>query len=272
MSIQSGVYKDLSSDDYHNDKSSISRSALMDFKKSARHYWAKHINPDRPIEEKKPSWEFGTAFHTFVLEPQLFEENYIIEPEKVLLKDVGRPAYDFYKNQMDEILKSNKKIIAFENWQTLIAMNEALKKHPKYKLIEDALIESSYFWNDADSGLIVKCRPDILQPEIYIDLKTIEDASPESYQREMVRYGYHIQAAMVKDAVRILTGEEIKMCINICVEKKYPYSIGVYIIDDSALEIGQIEYKELLLDMNTCIFSNTYNDYAVQTIGLPRWY
>ena len=86
--INPGIYTNLSSEEYHGDKASISRSALMDFKRSPYKYWAKHLNPGRPKDESKPSWTIGTAFHTMILEPQLFNNNYFILPEKVLLKEV----------------------------------------------------------------------------------------------------------------------------------------------------------------------------------------
>lgn len=270
--LPEGIYTDLSSEYYHRDKNSISRTALMDFKKNPRLYWAKHLNPNRPPAESKPSWEFGTAFHTLILEPHLFWEHYQIAPEPVLLKDVGREVYDRYKHNMSNIERSGKTILSTQIWTTLRHMQDSLNANARTKeLIEGAVYESSYFWKDPHSGLMVKSRPDILHPNIYIDLKTIDDASPQNYQREMAKYGYHTQAAIVKDGVRILEGRELSACINICVEKQYPHGIGTYIIDEVAIEAGHCEYKQLLLDMKNCISNNDFSDYEPQTIGLPKW-
>lgn len=270
--IKEGIYSDLSNDDYHNDKESISRSSIMDFKKSPKNYWALHLNPDRPVREVKASWEFGTAFHTLILEPDLFTKDYFILPEKVYLKDVGREAYEEYKKAEKEASETSKKVLSHADCQRLCSMQSALFSNERAKqLIYQGVYECSYFWKDQASDLMIKSRPDILNHNCYIDLKTCEDASPESYQRDMVKGGYHIQAAMVKDAVKILQGETLSACINICVEKKYPYSIGIYIIDDAAIEYGQAQYKSILLDMKSCIINNNFPDYATQTIGLPRW-
>lgn len=272
--IEEGIYNVLSSDDYHNDKESISRSAIMEFKKSPRKYWAKHLNPDRPPTEIKPSWEFGTAFHTLMLEPHLFEKSYFIMPEKVLLKDVGREAYDEYKKVEKEAESClDKVVLSRKDYDVLLAMRESLfANETAERLIEGAVYESSYFWKDHDSGLMLKSRPDALHSNMYVDLKTIDDASHHNFQREMVKFGYHIQASMVKDAVKTLTGETLGACINICVEKTYPYSIGIYIIDESAIEAGSEEYKSLLLNMQSCIINKEFRDYEVQTIKLPDWY
>lgn len=270
--IKQGQYLNLSSEDYHGDKNSISRSALMEFKKSARKYWAKHLNPDRPEEEPKTSWMFGTAFHTFILEPHLFYDNYLVLPRKVLLKDVGREKYEEFKKAEKEAEESNKVVLSFSDFERLFNMRTSLLENERAKkLVEGAIYESSYFWQDEHSGLILKSRPDILHSNIYVDLKTIDDASPENYQREMVRYGYHIQGAMVKDGIKQIEERELSACINICVEKSYPHSIGIYIIDETAIEAGHVEYKQLCLDLKNCQSENLWADYSIQTIGLPKW-
>ena len=269
--INEGMYTDLTSEQYHGDKNSISRSALMDFKKNARKYWAKHLNPDRPKEETKPSWEFGTAFHTLILEPHLFESNYYILPKKVLLKDVGRELYDEYKNKERESESTAKTVLSLEDYERLCAMRDSLYANPRAKeLVEGAVYESSYFWKDPHSGLMLKSRPDILHSNIYVDLKTIDDASPENYQREMAKYGYHIQAAMVTDGVFEVERREIQASINVCVEKSYPHLIGIYMIDEAAVEQGHCTYKQVCLDIKHASVHNEYLDYGIEKIGLPR--
>ena len=271
--INLGIYTTMTSEDYHADKDSISRSALMDFKKSPRKYWANHLNPDRPPKEAKTAWTFGSAFHTLILEPHLFEMTYFIMPERVYLNTDGEEKYRAYKKIEEEAKTTNKTVLSLADYTRLCEMRTILFTNERAKsLIDYGIYESSYFWEDEHSGLIVKSRPDILSAEMYIDLKTIDDASPNSFQKSMAQYGYHIQAAMVKDGVLNLTGEKLQSCINICVETKYPYSVGIYIIDEAAIEYGHCEYKQLLLDLKSAIVYNEFNDYEPQTISLPKWY
>lgn len=270
--IEPGIYLDLSSSDYHADKTSFSRSALMDFDESPRRYWAKHLNPDRPPKEDTPSLIFGRAFHTLVLEPHLFDKEYIIKPDPVLLKDVGKKAYDLYKNTVEYIEKSGLQVLSHSDFERLCAMRDSLFRNERARaLVGEAIYESSYFWEDEHTGLILKCRPDILHNNMYVDLKTIGNASASSYQREMALYNYHIQGAMVREGVRRLTGNKIDAVINICVEKTYPYSIGIYIIDEDALEWGKIRYKNICLEIKHAIAHNEFTDYPIQTISLPKW-
>jgi len=273
--MESGIYLNdaLSSDAYHADKSSISRSSLMDFKRNPRKYWANHVNPDRPPRKWKESWEFGSAFHTLILEPNLFDEQYFVMPEKVLLKNVGEVLYREFKKIEEEAAQTTKRVLSQADYQKLIAMRESLFAHSRATgLLQKAVYESSYFWQDENTGLMLKSRPDILHSNIYVDLKTCDDASPQAFQKSMALYGNHIQAAMVQDGVHALTGNKLDACINVCVEKTYPHCVGIYIISEAAIEFGKCEYKQILLDLKAAMCENAYSDYPIQTIDLPSWY
>jgi hypothetical protein len=286
-----GCYQELSNENYHAIKSHLSRSALMDYDKSPYTYWANHINPERPRKNSTPQMEFGTAFHTLILEPELFEKSYILPPmvealPKVgLLRDLGREAFETQKQIREkqaalnaeimgefELKSLGKKILAIDDYNLLMAMKAKLESNEKaMQLIRDARIENSFFWQDEHSGMLLKARPDILHENMIVDLKTCSDASPRAYQAEMVRYGYHVQGAMIRDAVEAIEGRRINNVINICVETKYPHNMGIYIIDEFAIDEGQVKYKNILLDIKNAIGHNEYQDYGIQTIGLPKW-
>jgi exodeoxyribonuclease VIII len=263
---------DLSNEDYHSRKEFISRSALMDFDKSPYTYWAKHLNPDRPKKDATSSMILGSAFHTLALEPKLFDDQYIMKPAPMLLKDVGREAYNIYKNAVEYIETCGKIVLSTDEYNNLGFMLLKLQANKDaMHLIRDAHIENSFFWKDEHSGLLLKARPDILHDNMIVDLKTTSNASPRHFQREMVDYGYHIQFAMIRDAVEIIEGRRINNCINIVIETKYPYNMAIYIIDEFALDEGQLKYKQLCLDLKNAIEENDFKDYGIQTIGLPKW-
>jgi hypothetical protein len=270
--IEQGIYKELSNHDYHADKASLSRTSIKDFARSPYYYYAMHLNANRPERLATRDMTFGSAFHTLILEQHLFNDEYAIEPERVLLKDVGRAIYEAYKAECDELERTNKTVLSRDEFNTLMQMREALARDSRIKeLIDGGEIEKSFFWQDPKSELMVKARPDILQHNMIVDLKTISDASPTSFQRAMIDGWYHVQGAMIRDAVRTLQNVDISNVINICVEKKYPFSIGIYIIDEEALNYGERLYKDVLLNMKSCIIENRFNDYDAQIIGLPKW-
>lgn len=272
--MEVGIYTNdqLDIEDYHAHRESISRTPMLEFMESPFRYWAFYLNPNAPKKDVTPAMVFGSAFHTLMLEPHLFEQRCIVAPEPVLLKNVGREAYDAYKARLLEIEDTLKMVIKLEDYEHMLRMRDVLMNNPQTReLLSDGINEQSYFWIDPHSGLMVKSRPDILHPNMYVDIKTIRHASPENYQREMASHGYHIQGAMVCDARWHLEGIENTTVINIAIEKDYPYSVGTFIIDEAAIETGHIQYKQTLLDMKEAKARNHYPDYQPQTIGLPRW-
>ena len=269
--INPGIYPNLSNEAYHSDPA-ISRSGIVTYLDSPFKYWANYINPNRPAKKNTDAMTFGSAFHTLILELPKFLECYVDKPQKVLLKDVGREKYDKYKSHCEELENSNKIILEYDEYCHLAEMKEALLKHPQaWDLIQGATYESSYFWEDEHSGLIVKSRPDILHSNMIVDLKTCTNASPRAFQNDMANYGNHIQGAMVREGVRQLTGVDIPTVINICVEKTYPYAIGIYIIDEAALEYGHQQFKNALLSIKRDIGYNKFDSYPIETINLPAW-
>jgi len=270
-----GVYQNLSNEAYHGDTNSISRSGIMTFLESPYRYWAKYLNPQRPKDEPTPAMVFGSAFHCLMLEPDKYGDLFVTRPEKVLLKNVGREAYDLNEARIEAVNQNlgKKTILTWEQTNLLLQMQATLFINKQaMELIKGAIYEQSYFWEDKSSGLMVKARPDILHANMIVDLKTCADASPRAFQRAMVSGGYHLQGAMIQDAVQKLEGRWIPNVINIAIEKTYPYSIGIYVIDEDALEAGRVKYKSALLDIKSYIGDNEpWPDYEPQTISLPSW-
>lgn len=270
--INTGIYTDLTNEEYHGHKDSISRTGLMDFSTSPYTYWAKHINPNRPPKKNTPAMAFGSAFHTLILEPDKFDNEYVMKPEPVLLKNGGRELYDNYKNIIAYLESSDKQVLDAKDWARLMLMKEKfMSNRAAVDLIKDARIENSFFWQDKESGLLLKCRPDILHDNIIVDLKTCDSASPREFQHSMVGYGNHIQGAMIRNAVDKLEGRRINNVINICIENKYPHNMGIYIIDEEALDEGENKYKQICLALKTAAEKDDWIDYGIETMGLPKW-
>jgi PDDEXK-like domain of unknown function (DUF3799) len=293
IKMEPGIYADLSNEDYHKD-TAISRSGIVMFNDSPFKFWANYINPNKPEKKETEAMAFGSALHKLVLEPLDFNYEYVLEPEyrigpkKVLLKNAGRPAFEAYKAEkakidyindaleedfQAKIIEKGLKPIDKKTFHELTVMSECLYHHAKAKdLLEDALYERSLFWLDKESGLRVKCRPDIWHDNIIVDLKTCVSANSRAYQHSMVDGGYHIQGAMIREGIRELTGKDIPNVLNICIEKTYPYEIGIKVIGEAALNEGRRKFKEILIAIKSAIQHNEWNSYQDETIELPHWY
>jgi hypothetical protein len=303
IEIKPGVYKDLSSEDYHGHMNSVSRSGIMLYHESPHKYWKKYIAEDRVIETATPAMELGTALHTFVLEPHLFGEIYVIEPvyhkmpERVLLKNVGRPKFEAYKDekakleflnmQLEEAFEEKcegvgKKVLKQKDVDLLKSMYNAIMMHREKnaddgwnmarELIFDAVYEQSYFWIDQGSGLMVKARPDALHESMYVDLKSCASAASQDYQRTMAKESYHVQGAMVIAGVQACEGRRIENVLNVCVESKSPHEVGIKVISREALFRGDELYKKVLLELKQSLENNYFPSYETEEVDLPAWY
>lgn len=262
------IHENMSNDEYHGNKKSISRSGIVEFMRSPFHYWNNYLNPERPKKASTEAMTFGSAFHTMMLEPHLFLKEYDVRPEGIDRRTKqGKADYEIFEKKA-----AGKTILTRDQSDTLVAMQKSVFNHPQAAdLILNAKYEQSFFWEDQDSGISCKARPDILHSNMIVDLKTIADASPRSFQRAMMTSGYYLQGAMQIDGVFECTGNKIDHFICICIEKTYPFAVGVYIVDGQAIEKGRSKYKEILLELRHAIEHNHFPSYGIQTVGLPNW-
>jgi hypothetical protein len=269
--VYNGIFNNVSNEEYHAATDYISRSAILDFDKSPYTYWANWVNPERK-KKKTSALNIGSAFHLYILQPDLFNAQFSVEPNKVLLKDSSREKFDAYKNEIDSLKKSGKMLLSAEELKTIEAMAAKLKNNTDaMQLIEGGAIENSIFWQDDELGMLLKARPDILHDTMVIDLKTANDASYHHFQSEMIKYGYDIQFGMIKDGIEKIGRKPIENFINIVIESKHPHNIGIYFFDASVVEYGKNRYRTICGDLKKSIAENKFTDYGVHIIGLPKW-
>jgi hypothetical protein len=263
--INPGIYN-LPTEVYHQGPG-ISRGGLMEFKRSPYHYWYKYINPDYIPELATPSKIFGNALHTYILEPKEFEKRYFVIPEFNKVTKEGKERWQKIKSELGK-----KETLSVHQYQILQAMTASLQKNKlAMQLIEKAEIEQSLYWTDPDTGILCKCRPDILRPSLIADLKTAHDGSAWSFSKAIYEYCYHIQAAIIQEALKNLNQKIIKDFLFLVIEKKAPYATAIYPLDQASLEQGHYEFKKLLADYQRCLKTDEWPDYGVQEISLPRY-
>jgi exodeoxyribonuclease VIII len=261
------VYENMSNDDYHNHKGSTSRSGIVEFMKSPAHYWNAYHNPKAPEKITTDAMAFGSAFHTIVLEPDKFDKEYAIIPEIDRRTKAGKETYQIFQET-----HHGKTMITKNQFDTLLAMQQSVYKHSQaWELISNARYENSIFWNDQDTGLGLKTRPDCWHANMTVDLKTISSADPRTFQNAMVAHGYHLQAAFNREGIRAATGNDIINHVFVCVEKTFPFLVAVYILDETALESAHSTLRRVLAEMKNCYETDIWPGHETQTLGLPNW-
>ena len=257
--MENKLYTDLSNDDYHADKNSVSSSLV---KKMAQSYSHAKYAKDNP-SVSTASMELGTVFHNLVLEPD--DIQFLIMPEDINLRTKDGKA------QKAEMELTGKLIIKQEVYDAAKLMTKSALSHPvASKLLTDGIAEQSIFWTE--NGLQRRCRPDYYKDNNIIDLKSAIDASPSGFAKAIANFGYDIQQAFYEDGVN--TQMDVQEFYFVVTENKPPYLTGVYQIKYEHIARARLKYQDLLAGWQSCLEFDYYPGYSneIVMLDLPKWH
>ena len=262
--MKPGKYESLSNEEYHAGPG-LSKSGMDLLLKSPLHYLAAQQEEQKPT----PSMIFGTAVHAAVLEPDLFTERYVKAPDINRRTKAGKEEYAAFQAE-----NKGKTILPADDYATVEAMRLAvLSSPPARKLLSGGKAEQSYFWEDGQTGTLLKCRPDYLRPDgIIIDLKTTPDGSPQAFSKSCANFNYHMQAAVYTEGVNAL-GEQADHFVFIVIEKKLPFAVACYTLDSEAVDQGRILAREAINRYSECREKDHWPGYSakIESLSLPAW-
>jgi hypothetical protein len=246
----------------------ISKSSLSLLAKCPAYYryWSEVGRP------KTKAMDLGSAVHCGVLEPELFNERYVMNPGIDRRSNAGKAA--FAEWQQTHV---GKTVLSEDEWYQAQAMIDAVKAHPLSQLVfKKGLAEHAAFWKSDIGDINCKAKADWIDTEhgILVDLKTTENASYEAFQRSMMQYGYGMQLAYYLDGCRqAIKDVEINDAVIIAVESKAPYLVGFYRPTEAMLEHGRREYRRALETYHHCVSTNDWPGLPSQfvDIDLPGW-
>jgi len=280
---QPGIYEGIPDTDYHAGPG-ISNSGLsLIIERSPLHYWDRYLNPEREDEGDTKEWQItGKAAHCLILEGQEeFFRRYAILPQDLSKLD-RRSSTNREKIAAwtAEAAKSGRAVVSSDTLELAQAMRKQVEAHPKAaNLVDRGQGELSVYWTDEHTGELCRVRPDyLIRPQggeiaIITDLKTTEDAGPAAFKKSVGRYGYYRQQPFYKDGVREVLGVTEVVFLFLVIEKKPPYAVGVYAVDEAGEAFGRGEIRAALDTYHHCRETGQWPAYSptVQMIDLPRW-
>lgn len=267
---------------YHNHAMApeVSRSLVVEMISSCPEN-VKAIIDGRVQKKVTKEMQSGTLIDLALLEPDKFKEgvSHWIMPEGLNLTTTeGRqwkkdhPGLPALKASTDSPNEASAKDVQ--------GMIEAVMKHKiARRIVESSVKQESAFCYHPDSGILRKCRPDTRLVDnsgrlTLADLKTTfrGGASIDSLQKHCARMAYFVQAPFYADIYRDLIGEE-PYFIFFVVERKPPYLVRVFNIDDKGIAAGREMYQRALDDFAKCKSSGDWPPYPekIVTITMPRW-
>ncbi len=234
-----------------------------------------HVKHELDNPEVTDALIFGSAFHDYILRPDIFKDKFGIYPEGIKLSTKEGKAL---KAEYEAVFGDN--VIKHNELVSIKSMFENLLKNNFFRKLWDNRtdVELSIIYDDITT---CKARIDIVSKlpngtPIILDLKTSACASEKSFRSSIVNWGYHIQSAHYLAAAKAagLIDPYNNYFIHAVCEKKAPYLSALYVLDDGSLDVGATQRAKALAIYDQC--SKAGNWYGYQTnpydINLPHWF
>jgi len=285
-----GVYE-MPADDYHGlctPTPAISASFIstLDRGSPARAWYDSPLNPGFEPPEKK-AFDIGQAAHLLFLEADTFAaKTCLVEG---FTKD-GKPSAGYAsqdaKDQRDAARAAGRIPLLEGELATLEGMRRALRNEMEGLPFDTAPLfakngleggkpEQSYFWQDRETGVWCKSRPDYVRPfsksqDVLSDYKTMAPA--DDLSRYAFQMGWHTRSAWYIDGHRQVTGRDALYWF-IAQEKAAPHFVTVAKMDERAIEWGQKVNRRAIRIFADCLSSGKWPTKHADTvtIEMPRW-
>jgi hypothetical protein len=272
---QPGVYHGVTSDQYHGlPYCSNSRLTLM--KRSPAHLKADMESP----RETTDAMRLGTAIHSAVLEPGVFDASYTKAGQCEAITGKGAQCTNGGTARVGGVWGCGVKghlpagerepgtVLSASDFLTCFGVRDAIRSHPRIgKLfVGDGVNELTVIWDDPETGVRCKARIDRLvkHPKagaVLVDLKTTVDARERPFTRKVADLGYYRQFGMYQDALRIAQGVDTGHMVIVAAEKEAPFAVAGYRLSEAAAEEGRRELRILMQRFAECMEHETWPAY-----------
>lgn len=262
---ETGIHA-MSNEDYHAETDWLSSSML------------KAALPERyKVGGSAEALDFGTLFHTAVLEPDDLAAYVALDAAKIGLKADGTPAANptmtvAWKRAVAEAEQDGRKVIAQADLDRALAMRDAVEKHDAAAelLFQRAgTVEESAF--AVIDGVPCRARFDRRIPGAVIDLKsTSAKPGPDALARTVADYGYDLSAAHYL-AVAEALDLDVQTFALVFVGKEPPHRVTVCDLAGEWLERGHA-LREQAIRRHTDPAVDPYpGARGYLTLPCPRW-
>ena len=257
----------LTNEAYHALKA-VSPSQIKVLGRSPLHYYDQFLADDREKREPSPEIIKGTALHTAVLEPELWDSTVAVPSQRFDRRTkAGKELAAAFEAE-----SAGKLVLSPDDAEDVRRMADAVRRHPAARFLLElpGRREASYTWTDPQTGLACKTRPDWHSKDrrIVVDVKTTRDASRVEFAKSIANLDYHVQAAWNQDAI----GAE--QFLTIAVENTRPYAVAVYPASGAMIAAGRRRIEAAMTLLAECHASGRwpgYGDLVQEPIELPAW-
>lgn len=290
---KAGIYTDIPLERYHSadicDGPSVSSSGLRRlFSLSPAHFYAQWPgNPEADEPEDKAHFAMGRAVHHLFLRDLSagsFSDLFVIQPDEYPDKLTGvlkkwTHSADYCKRWRELQRRAGLSILTQADFQNIRGMANSLASHPIVQAgALNGQIERSIFWQDEETGLWIKIRPDVRPTTSvdFVDLKTTTSVLWPDIQKTIAEFGYHQQGALICEGAKRVLRVDNPTFTLIFVEKKKPWCVRVVTLEDEDLARGAKANRYALDAIARCLKSGRWpgpggDREDAERIRLPVW-
>ena len=209
-----------SNESYHSSDEYVGSSTLKTIHKKSVYHAVNRIKT-----EPTPSMILGSAIHANILEPETFDNEFLVTEKLDLRYNVDKEKKKVYE-------ASGKILLSPKDAEVIEYVSGSVLSNPFAAKYIDGEIELSHYTEFM--GVKVKVRPDVKGVDFIADIKTCQDNSPRAFRSDVFKYGYHIQAAFYC----MVLGYPVESFKFIAVETNFPYTTEVYSLSEELCEMG----------------------------------
>jgi hypothetical protein len=208
----------------------------------------------------------GRAVHCRLLEPELFDTQFVVYPGKV------KRGKEWEQFKADNL---GADIMKFDDLQSAVEISNAVTDNElAAELLKNSTAtEVSIFWTDPLTGLYCKGRLDFLKCDEYMgDVKTTLDVAPVEFSRSVAKFRYYSQFAFYQEGYKVITGENLPFKV-IAAQSKPPHEVMVYNVSNDCFNAGNTEVTAMMELLKECIDSGEYPKIGQEEteLYLPSW-
>lgn len=251
-------------DDYFDIKA-YSFSALKNIvpPKTPAHF-RKYI--EEGIEQTEAMKE-GSATHTLLLEPDEFENRYILFESSY--NDFRSKAAREERDSFIAKHPDREVIIGREMWENLFLRRQKVWQHKTALWLlsqRESIKEQGITWQDQETGVDMKAKPDIIVTnEIMADVKTMQ-AIDDFHLEKNIRDGLmYMQAAIYIDGVKAVYNFDIKRYYIIAIEKDTNL-VRCEFLSRYDIDYGREIYRRAIIRAEDARLQDNYYGYQQRNI------
>jgi hypothetical protein len=264
-----GIYEDIPAETYH--AMPWCGSSSLNTLAATESPYKLMQERERPRSPPTDDMVTGTAIHTAILEPHLWNTKVEVVEERRSKADKERVA----KAEADGKL-------VLRQWQHDIANRvthevwHSVWCDPLRVLLESATAKELTILWELD-GLKCKSRLDVFSAGLGIitDIKSMDDNSPNNVQRRVDYGGWAIQSAFYTEAVRVSGLDADPSFVFATVDKRRNGcgEVGLYEVDATTLAAGLHSCRVWASILKACEESDTWEPArkGIQTVRMSDW-